>query len=90
MIFLTYALLISDDCQDQIRKHCKKNSVLEQAISKKVNQILSDSYHFKPLRAPLSNKRRVHILGCFVLIYEIEENSKSVILLRFAHHDDAY
>jgi mRNA-degrading endonuclease RelE of RelBE toxin-antitoxin system len=32
----------------------------------------------------------VHILNCFVLIYEVLEKGKTVRLLRFSHHDDAY
>jgi len=36
------------------------------------------------------NKRRVHIGGSFVLIYEINEEQKIVTLLDFDHHDNVY
>ena len=84
------SLEITEDCRNEMRKHCHRNKVLEDAIRRKVDQILEFPYHFKPLHAPLHNKRRVHILGCFVLIYEILEDDKSVRLLAFSHHDDAY
>jgi len=33
-------------------------------------------YRFKPLKKPLQNKRRVHVGGSFVLIYEINKDEK--------------
>ena len=39
-------------------------------IRKKVNQILNNPYHFKPLKGSLKGVRRVHI-GHFVLTYRI-------------------
>ena len=62
--------------------------MLEIALGKAINKVLTNPEHFKPLRFPLQNTRRVHVLGPFVLVYEIKGNS--VRLLRFAHHDEAY
>ncbi len=59
-------------------------------IDRKVQQILDDPYRFKPLRKPLQNKRRVHVGGPFVLIYEINEKENMVTLLDFDHHDNIY
>ena len=59
-------------------------------IEKKVQEILDNPYHFKSLKRPLQNKRRVHISGSFVLIYEINEDEKMVTLLDFDHHDNIY
>jgi YafQ family addiction module toxin component len=87
---MAYLLEFSEDCRDDVKKLCKKNTILETALRKKITQILEVPYHFKPLCKPLHNKRRVHVLGCFVLIYEIIEENKTVRLLRFSHHDDAY
>jgi len=55
-----------------------------------VKDILEDPYRFKPLRKPLQNKRRVHVGGAFVLIYEVNEKKKIVTLLDFDHHDNIY
>jgi len=87
---MAYNLEYSESCKTDIRKLCHRNSVLENALRKKINQILEMPQHFKPLRAPLQNRRRVHIMNCFVLIYEVIEETKSVRLLKFSHHDDAY
>jgi len=59
-------------------------------IDKKVLEILDNPYRFKPLKKPLQNKKRVHIGGSFVLIYEVNEDKKTVILLDFDHHDNIY
>jgi addiction module RelE/StbE family toxin len=67
----------------------KKDRVQLQAVNKKIAQILIDPLQFKPLRHPLEGFRRVHV-GCFVLIYEVVENSKTVRVLKYAHHDRAY
>ena len=59
-------------------------------IDRKVQQILDDPYRFKSLRKPLQNKRRVHVGGPFVLIYEINEEERIVTLLDFDHHNNIY
>lgn len=86
---MAYGLEISDVCEESIKKYSKKNAALKTALEKKINQILENPHHFKPLGYPLQNKRRVQ-LGCFVLIYEIEEQTGTVKFLKFSHHDDAY
>ena len=59
-------------------------------IDRKVQEILDDPCRFKPLRTPLQNRRRVHVGGSFVLIYEINEEEKTVTLLDFDHHENIY
>ena len=58
--------------------------------AERVNDILADPYRFKPLRKPMQNKRRVHVGGPFVLIYEINEREQLITLLDFDHHDNIY
>lgn len=85
-----YLLEASPDCKLEIEKLTKKNSAIKEALEKKLKHILENPYHFKPLGNVLKGKRRVHILGCFVLTYTIEEQEKIVKLLKFGHHDEAY
>ncbi len=59
-------------------------------IDRKVQDILVDPYRFKPLRKPMENKRRVHVGGSFVLVYEVDEKERLVTLLDFDHHDNVY
>ena len=60
------------------------------SIDKKVKEILKGPYRFKPLKKPMQNKRRVHVGGPFVLIYEVNEDKKIVTLVDFDHHDKIY
>ena len=83
-----YSLEIGKKCHKDIKKHSKKNRPMEEALGKAVEKILENPEQFKPLRAPLQNMRRMHVLGSYVLIYEIKGDV--VRLLRFAHHDEAY
>jgi len=87
---MAYLLEYCPECKKEIKKLCKNNWPLREALEKKVEQILETPHHFKPLKKPLQNQRRVHILNCFILTYEILEEQKAVCLLKFAHHDKAY
>lgn len=87
---MVYSLEIAEDLNKVFRKIAKRDKVTFEAINKKVNEILNNPSHYKPLRAPMQNKRRVHVSGSFVLIFKIDEERKSVQLLEFEHHDNAY
>ncbi len=85
-----YKLAIKESLDKKFKKLQKKDKKMLQLIDRKVQDILEDPHRFKPLRKPLQNKRRVHIGGSFVLIYEINEEEKIVTLLDFDHHDNIY
>lgn len=87
---MIYEIEIKPSCKESINKLCKKNPVLEKAIRNKVEQIIENPQHFKPLRHDLAGKRRVHIMKSFVLKYSINENARIVTFLFFGHHDEAY
>jgi len=85
-----YNLEIKPSCQKDIEKLCKKNPVLREAVKNKMNEILKNPQHYKPLKYDLAGERRVHIMKSFVLKFEIDENTKTVIFIFFGHHDEAY
>ena len=87
---MAYSLEISENLNKIFGKIAKKDRTTFQAINKKINEILENPNHYKPLRTPMQNKRRVHISGSFVLIFKIDEQRKLVQLLEFEHHDKAY
>jgi len=87
---MVYSLEVGEELNKVFDKLAKRDKVTFGAINKKVNEILENPYHYKPLRAPMQNKRRVHIAGSFVLIFKIDEDKKVVQLLEFEHHDKAY
>ena len=85
-----YKLAIKESLDKKFKRLQKKDKEMLRLINRKVQDILEDPHRFKPLRKPLQNKRRVHVGGSFVLIYEINEKEKIVTLLDFDHHDNIY
>ena len=85
-----YNIEINPSCQRDIDKLCKKNPVLKEALEKKMNEILENPQHYKPLKYNLAGERRVHIMKSFVLKFEINEQNKIVTFFFFGHHDEAY
>ena len=77
-------------CQKAIEKATKKNPLLGKILNRKVNEIIQFPHHYKSLRHALAGKRRVHILRSFVLSFKIDEPNKTVVFLKFGHHDQAY
>ncbi len=84
-----YALEIEDAVDKAFKRLAKKDKKQLEAISKNIEQILSDPQQVKPLKHPLEGLRRVHV-GSFVLIYEVFEEPQIVRILKYAHHDEAY
>lgn len=85
-----YKLAVKESLDKKLKKLQKKDDEILRLIYRKVQDILEEPYRFKPLRKPLQNKRRVHVGGSFVLVYEINEKEKIVTLLDFDHHDNIY
>ena len=85
-----YKLAVKETLDRKFNKLKKKDREMLMLIDSKVKDILDDPYRFKPLKKPLQNKRRVHVGGSFVLIYEINGEERIVTLLDFDHHDNIY
>jgi len=85
-----YTIEIHLDCQEKIHKACRKNPVLENAIKKKMKEIVQNPDHYKPLKHDFAGERRVHVMKSFVLRFEIDKNNQVIRFLSFDHHDDAY
>ena len=84
-----YNLEIREIVDKIFSKLAGKDKTSFEYISRKIQEIRENPYHFKPLRAPLQNYRRVHI-GNYVLVYSIDEKTKTVIIERYKHHDEVY
>ena len=87
---MMYKLAIKESLDKKFKKFQKKDKELLRLIDKKVQDILEKPNRFKPLRKPLQNKRRVHVGGSYVLVYDVNEMEKIVTLLDFDHHDNIY
>jgi mRNA interferase RelE/StbE/toxin YoeB len=80
-------LEISEQLDKKLRKLRRHTLTI---IDKKVQQILKNPEHFKPLSGELHGARRVHIETHFVLTYEYKEKEQVVRLLDYDHHDKIY
>ena len=89
MIF-TYSLKIRPDLEKILKKLAKKNKKQVEIILRKVDEILENPHRYKNLRAPLNDWKRVHVDKHFVLTFSIDEESKSVTLEDYEHHDNIY
>ena len=63
-------------------------------VMKKIEKIaMADEYeieHYKNLRFPQQNQKRVHIDKSFVLIFSYNKQKKFILFLDFDHHDNIY
>jgi mRNA-degrading endonuclease RelE of RelBE toxin-antitoxin system len=88
---MSYHIIISDDLRKTLAILKRKDKTMFQIVEKKILQIASlDSMsiqHFKNLRSPLSDFKRVH-LGSYVLLFHVQANN--IIFDAFEHHDTIY
>ncbi|MBF0608012.1 MAG: type II toxin-antitoxin system RelE/ParE family toxin [Candidatus Magnetobacterium sp. LHC-1] len=70
-------------------KRIKTKFNLQERLEEKIEKILENPYHYKPLRNALKSKRRSHI-GSYVLIFEIRQEEHTVVFHSFQHHNEAY
>lgn len=66
---MTYSLLIRPSLDEKLKKLVKKNRKQFEIIMKKTEEIVENPQHYKNLRAPLQNLKRVHIDKHFVLSF---------------------
>lgn len=85
-----YSLKTREDLDKTFSKLSKKDPIKLQIINKKIKEILEEPNRFKNLRAPLNHWKRVHIDSHFVLAFSVDENTKTVTLEDYDHHDNIY
>jgi YafQ family addiction module toxin component len=85
-----YTLKIKPDLEKTLKKLAKRNRKQLEIILKKIDEILENPHRYKNLRTPLNDWKRVHVDKHFVLIFSIDEESKSVTLEDYDHHDNIY
>ena len=70
----------------------KKDTKRYKILMKKIEEIIaSDNIdHYKNLRKPLQNFKRVHIDTHFILVFKYEKNENAVYFYDFDHHDKIY
>lgn len=87
---MTYKLFIPEHLDTVFQRLSVKNHKQLEIINKKIQQILENPFHFKPLRGDMHGARRVHIDSSFVLTFEIDDETGTIKLLDYEHHDNIY
>ena len=85
-----YTLKIRPSLDDKLKKLSQKDKKQVEIISRKVDEILENPQHYKNLKAPLQHLKRVHIGKSHVLAFSVDENTQSVTLEDYDHHDKIY
>ncbi len=82
-----YSLAIKPELDRMFQKLVKKNRKRYEIIMNKVEEIIQNPQHYKNLFVPLQHFKNVHIDKSFVLLFSVDENTKTVTLEDFDHHD---
>ena len=85
-----YVLEIKPSLKKKLQKLAKKNPKQAEIIAKKLEEIILNPQHYKNLRAPLQHLKEVHIDKSFVLTFSVDENTKTVTLEDYDHHDKIF
>lgn len=83
---------IEESLKKELDKVHKKDPVLYEAVMGKIEEILTcvDVNHYKNLRKPLQEFKRVHVKSSFVLIFKYVVSENKVIFYDLDHHDFIY
>ena len=86
--------IFSEQVIDFIAKVAKKDTVIGQAINKKIKEILGRDAQtiqfYKNLTGVLKQFKRVHITEWLVLIFEVDSENNRVVFYKIGHRDDVY
>ncbi|MBU0929480.1 MAG: hypothetical protein KJ623_00210 [Nanoarchaeota archaeon] len=85
-----YSLDVKPELNKKLAKLFKKNRKQYEIIMKKTNEVIQNPQHYKNLRAPLQYLKEVHIDRHFVLTFSVDENTKTVTLEDYDHHDKIF
>lgn len=85
---------LSDELKFKILKLRKRDIKKTKIINKKIKQIINcDSEtinHYKNLKKPLNELKRVHIDKSFVLTFKVIIEKNFILFADFDHHDKIY
>jgi YafQ family addiction module toxin component len=71
-----------------------KDSTAYKKLKRKIDEISTiletNPDHFKNLKKPLQDYKRVHINRGFVLVFKVDKSNKRIIIAAYEHHDKVY
>jgi YafQ family addiction module toxin component len=86
-----YSYNYSDNLKRILKKLYRKDKSLYEQLLKKIEEVIN-SYNvenYKNLRHNMKDSKRVHI-GHFVLVFQYNKNSNTILFDDFDHHDNIY
>ena len=87
---MQYRFEIKPKLDKKLKKIKKNDPMLFKAARDKIEEIIKNPHHYKPLRYDLKGLRRVHLEKSFVLVFEIEEAENIVRFLDLKYHNEIY
>ncbi|MBI2498808.1 addiction module toxin RelE [Candidatus Woesearchaeota archaeon] len=83
---------IEEKLHQTLKKLFKKDKERYEIVWKKINEIInsSDIEHYKNLRFPMNEFKRVHIDKSFILIFKYDKTNDKIIFYDLDHHDKIY
>ncbi len=87
-----HSFSVEKKLRSKLSKLYKKDRIVYKRIISKIKEIVSNKSieHYKNLRKPLNEFKRVHIMKSFVLIFKYEKSKDCVLFYDFDHHDKIY
>lgn len=87
-----YTYLIEDKLNQKLIKFFKKDRSTYDVLIKKFQEIINCNNidHYKNLKYPLQEFKRVHIRGSLVLIFKFIKSENKLIFFDINHHDKIY
>jgi len=76
----------------KFKKLAKKNKKRYEITWRKISEIINspDVEHYKNLKFPLNNFKRVHIDNSFVLVFKYDKTKDKITFYDLDHHDKIY
>ncbi|RLI80378.1 type II toxin-antitoxin system mRNA interferase toxin, RelE/StbE family [Archaeoglobales archaeon] len=84
---MSYKADFSDEFLKTASKLKKKDKTTFKRLTLKIEEILKNPEHHKPIKGEMKGLRRAHI-GSFVIVFKVE--GEYVKFVAFKHHNKAY
>ncbi|MCS3921990.1 addiction module RelE/StbE family toxin [Methanococcus voltae PS] len=82
--------IANEKLSNKIKRIARKDKKHAEALYKAFDKLIENPYCGKPLKHELKGNYLIHVYSSFVLIYELKEDVNTIVILEYAHHDDAY
>jgi YafQ family addiction module toxin component len=84
--------LIEETLKKDLSKLFKRDKNTYSSIMNKIEEIVccNDVNHYKNLKRPMNEYKRVHVNTSFVLVFKYLEKENKVVFIYFDHHDKIY